>query len=379
MKKIAPFLFTLALFAQNCGNPPQEMTQTSEQKTYSFLVGSYTENPTHGVYLLEFSPNSFGLKSTVLIDSIQNPSFVIANKDNDMVFALEEIAIENSGRVMSYSQNSDGSLTPISMANTFGGAPCYLALSPNEDYLVAGNYSGGNLTIYSIMANGDLKHVQTLEHEGSSVNTSRQEAPHVHSTVFDREGKYLLAADLGTDEVRVYGFDKETPKPLSLKEIIKMDPGDGPRHSVFSPNGEEVIVLQELTGKLNVYSYDEGALILTQRLDLLDEDYAGAIGAAEVRYSPDGKFVYASNRGDANTLSVFSKNESGQYQRIQQISSGGIMPRNFNLTSDGKYLLSAHQASNDIVVFERNVETGLLQPTTFKIELNSPIYLFGLN
>src|SRR5690606_37976641 len=129
---------------------------------------------------------------------------------------------------------------------------------------------------------------------------------------------------------------------------------------------------------LAIFDFKEGKLTPKQRISLVADDYEGAVGAAEVRLSPDGRNIYASNRGDANRLSVFAKKDDGSYSLIQQTTSGGIMPRNFNLTADGKYLLSANQASNDVAVFERDVETGKLTQTSWKVEVNKPVYLFRL-
>jgi 6-phosphogluconolactonase (cycloisomerase 2 family) len=146
----------------------------------------------------------------------------------------------------------------------------------------------------------------------------------------------------------------------------------------FSQDGTEVLVVEEMAAALDVFSYENGKLSPKQRLSLLSEGFEGKVGAAEIRLSPDGKQVYVSNRGDANTISVFGKNASGQYVLVQNISSGGLMPRNFNLTGDGKYLLSAHQASNDIVIFERDSITGKLSSTPWKASVNKPVYLFRL-
>ena len=147
----------------------------------------------------------------------------------------------------------------------------------------------------------------------------------------------------------------------------------------FSDDGKEVLVVQEMTAVMEVFDYENGVLNSRQRLSLLSEGFEGNVGAAEIRLSPDGKQVYVSNRGDANTISVFGRRPSGEYILVQNISSGGLMPRNFNLTSDGKYLLVAHQASNDIVIFERDEFTGKLTQTLWKAEVNKPVYLFRLN
>jgi 6-phosphogluconolactonase len=347
--------------------------------TYSFLVGTYTDKESQGLNQLDFTPSENKLEVRTIFPGIQNPSFVLANSAGDKVFTLEEIDTVPGGNIVSMARSKeDQSLSKLSELPSFGDHPCYLALSPNEEFLTVANYSSGSFSAYKIGENAALTHLQTIQHEGSSINQSRQSSPHVHSTVFSPDGKFLLTADLGTDEVYVYDFDAGAPEPLTLNNTYKVTPGDGPRHLVFTPDGKEIMLVQEMKAALDILSFDSGKITLKQRISLIADDYQGAVGAAEVRLSPDGKDVYVSNRGEANTISVFRKKDSGEYEFTQQISSGGIIPRNFNLTADGKYLLSAHQSSNDIVVFERDLETGKLTQTDWKVSVHRPSYLFRL-
>ena len=373
-------LLIAGLFAMSFSCTTEKTTEIIETPmTYSFLVGTYTDDASQGINQLDFTPSENKLEIKTIFPGIQGPSFVVANSAGDKVFTLEEIDNVPGGNIISLSRDSDKpTLSKISELPSYGNHPCYLALSPDEKFLTAANYSGGNFSAYGIDEKGELSHLQTIQHEGSSINKGRQSAPHVHSTVFSPDGKYLLVADLGTDEVYVYDFDANSSEPLTLNNAYKVTPGDGPRHLVFSPDGKEIMLVQEMGAALDILSFDAGKITQKQRISLLSEGFDGAVGAAEVRLSPDGKNIYVSNRGDANTISVISKKDSGEYEFAQQISSGGIMPRNFNLTADGKYLLSAHQSSDDIVVFERDLETGKLTQTDWKVSVHSPVYLFRL-
>ncbi|MDF2157030.1 lactonase family protein [Algoriphagus sp. CAU 1675] len=376
MRKIFQIIFIAFLAA--CSAPEQHTSSTNSSMEYKFLVGTYTDSPIDGINMITFSPDSNLLVVETIAAGIANPSFVLASADGKRVFSLEEEAGEKGGRVLSFERSEDNALTLIDQKESMGDHPCHIALSPEEDFLVVSNYTGGSLSAFRISADGNLEFLQKIQHEGKSINAERQEAPHVHSANFSPDGKKVLVADLGTDKVYVYNFDKGQAEPLSLFAEIPVNPGDGPRHLAFSKDGSEVFVVEELTASLDIFSYEGGKMQAKQRLSLLSEGFTGAVGAAEVRVSPDGQNVYVSNRGDANTISVFGKNADGAYERIQNISSGGIMPRNFNLTSDGKYLFAAHQASNDIILFERDPETGILSQTLWKAEVHKPVYLFPL-
>lgn len=375
------FLIALLILTWACSpsKNPESTEMTEPAMTYSFLVGTYTDSASQGINELTFSPAENKLEVKLVALGVHNPSFVVANSKGNLVFSLEEDMSKTGGNVMVFNRSESGQrLAPIDTIPSYGDHPCYLALSPTEEYLAVANYSGGSLSVFRVNSESKLDYLQTIQHIGKSVNEARQEKPHVHSTVFSPDGKYLLAADLGTDKIYVYSFDPSKDKPLSLTTEYPVTPGDGPRHLVFSPDGNEILVVQEMTATLEVLSFENGVIAPKQRLSLLSDGFTGTVGAAEVRFSPDGKFSYVSNRGDANTISVFGRKSNGEFERIQQISSGGVMPRNFNMTADGKYLLAAHQASNDIVVFERNVETGELTQTDWKVSVNKPVYLFRM-
>jgi 6-phosphogluconolactonase (cycloisomerase 2 family) len=379
------YILTVALLLAACSTPKQETQVISTPEptptiSYEFLVGTYTDSALQGINHLYFSPGENLLTVETIAAGIANPSFVIASSDGKRVFSLEEQAGTPGGQLLSFSRNPiDNSLTLIDQKKSGGDHPCHISLSPNENFVILGNYTGGSLSVFRVSPQGKLELAQTIQHKGKSINPERQEKPHVHSTTFDPEGKRVLVADLGTDKISVYDFDASKSEPLSLSGEFPVTPGDGPRHLAFSADGKEVLVVEEMAAALDVFSYDQGKLTPKQRLSLLPEGFKGQVGAAEIRLSPDGKQVYVSNRGDANTITVFGKRPSGTYVEVQQILSGGLMPRNFNLTPDGKYLLAAHQASHDIVIFERDTVTGMLTQTPWKASVHKPVYLFPLD
>ncbi|NVJ85265.1 MAG: lactonase family protein [Algoriphagus sp.] len=371
MKKLSFLLISLLTFACQ-----PKTSESIKSMNYEFLIGSYTDSPEEGISLLTFSPSNHSLSISTIAPEIINPSFVLA--DEERVFAVEETEGPKGGQILSFQwDETHQSLQKVDEKNTEGNHPCHIAY--RDGFLVVSNYSGGNFSILKVREDGSLTPVQLIQHSGSSINAARQEAAHVHSANFSPDGKFLLVADLGTDRIYSYEFNKENPEPAQLLEEIPMTPGDGPRHLSFSPSGNEVFVVQELTAVLEVFDYKDGKLQSKQRLSLISEGFEGAVGAAEVRVSSDGNFIYASNRGDANTISVFSKQEDGSYSLVEHVPSGGIMPRNFILTADGKYVLVAHQASENIVVFERDQESGKLKPISLEVTVPKPVYLFDIS
>ncbi len=375
MKKPGLFItaISILLMLNACDESPSEETIGPQ---YSFLVGTYTDSGDQGINLLSLDPENKTLQSKVIAEGIGNPSFVITNKNQDHVFAVEESAGERGGKVKSFRLDLDaGSMDSISTVDSYGDHPCYLSLSPSEKFLVTANYSGGNLSIYEI-EDGALKHVQTIQHEGGSIIESRQKNPHVHSAVFHPNGQQLLVGDLGADKIYIYDFNPDYAVPFSPANpaYFEVEPGSGPRHLAIHPNGHKIYLVHELTAEVGVYNYNEGKISQAQILSLTGESFSGSVGAAEIRISEDAGFIYVSNRGDANEISVFEVGKDGNLTFVQRISTEGETPRNFILSHDGNYLLVGNQESNEIRLFDRNKKTGMLSPTDVSIAIHKPVY-----
>ncbi|WP_162417383.1 lactonase family protein [Cyclobacterium roseum] len=353
------------------GNKSQDMSAT-----YVFLLGTYTDLPEQGIHLANFSPeNGFDVLATA--SEPENPSFVIANKDQNLIFSVEETSGAEGGNVSSF-QLSANDISIINTVSAAGNSPCYLSLDPSEKFLLVGNYSQGNFSVIPVESNGNLNPaVQVVQHEGSSVNPGRQRQPHVHSTVFHPKDGKLLVADLGTDEVVVYNFDSQKEKPLEETPNfrLKVAPGAGPRHMVFNESGDRLYLVHEITAEIGVYHYEEGSIKHLETHSLLQEGFEGTVGAAEVRLSPDGNHLYVSNRGDANEIIGFEIGKDGGLHRIQTLSSEGKAPRNFNITPDGAYVLVGNQNSNTLLAFKRDAKSGLLSITDHQLDIHKPVYI----
>jgi 6-phosphogluconolactonase len=366
----------IALFAY--GASAESLTTYQAPHVSTYLVGTYTNAKSQGIELLSFDQNSMALSSKVVANGIKNPSFVIANRARTLIFAVEDT---ENGKVRSFVFNQNQQyLKLLDEVDSSGAHPCYLALDISERFLAVANYASGNFSIYEVDSVGGLHFKQTVQHLGSSINKHRQNNAHVHSMVFLPNGKQLLVADLGTDKIHIYdiNFSSATPITQASPAYFKVASGSGPRHMAIHPNGKVLYLIHELTGEVGVYFYENGEITHANTHSLTSPKFKGHVQAAEIRISPDGKFVYVSNRASANDLSVFAVGLEGNLSLVQQISTTGRTPRNFNLSLDGHFILVANQESDDIRIFQRNLMTGLLGTTASKIWINKPVYIFPL-
>lgn len=354
-------------------------TNAQQNQEQLFLVGTYTEEDNQGVNLVSFNSTQKQLQIESVSGNIKNPSYVITNADNTLAFAVQEDEGDRGGKVTSFKIDKNSrKLTKINSVYSEGDGPCYLAMDPTEGFILVGNYGGGNLSVIPIQSDGELMPAtQTKQHTGSSVDEERQNEPHVHSTVFHPKLNQVFVADLGTDYVNIYDFNPDSNLPLtpSLTSSLKVEPGSGPRHLVFNEDGDHLYLIHEMKGEVGFYKKSDKQYQHVATYPLADEDFQGDHGGAEIRISKDYKFLYASNRGDANNISVFEIDQDGALKLVQRISSGGKTPRNINLTPDQNYLIAANQGSDNIVLFKRDINTGKLTETNKKLEVHKPVYI----
>lgn len=370
-------LFAAMLFA-----PALLFAQENMQNQYyHLLVGTYTSGKSEGIYVYRFDAKTGELSHEFTAKGVENPSFITLSPDARYAFAVNEVSGDKPGMVSSFRFNQQtGAMEFINQQPSGGGDPCYLAVDDQGKHLFVGNYTGGNLSVLPIQNSGSLgSPLQTIQHAGSSVNKNRQEKAHVHSTVLTPSNDFLFVGDLGTDKVYVYDYQPQnTDKPLSPapKSTFSVTPGTGPRHILFDKSGKYAYLVQELTAQIGVFQHKNGKLTHLQTVPMTEEGFSGEVSAAEVKISPDGKFLYASNRGEANEIVIFKIDQGkGTLSLVERHSSGGKTPRNFMIDPTGEYLLAAHQNSDNIVVFKRDTKTGKISPTGKEVEVGNPVYL----
>ena len=347
----------------------------AQENKFNLIVGTFTKNcESKGIYVYEFDANTgdFSLKSNT--ENILNPSYLTVSNDTKFVYSVSENDKKSTASAFKFDSKS-GKIDFINSEFSKGQNGCYII--NDEKNIITANYSSGSISVFGKKSDGSIAEVkQVVQHIGKSINEKRQDAPHAHMVYFSPDKKYVLANDLGTDKVYIYQYNpNSTTEVLKLKSSFDVKLGSGPRHLIFSKDGKYVYVLQELDGTITSFSYAKGLLKKVSETTVVASDFKGDIGAADIHISPDGKFLYATNRGTANDISVFKIFKNGKLEFVQRTSTLGKGPRNFNIDPTGNFLLVGHQHSNEVVIFKRDKSTGGLADTGKRIPLCSPVCL----
>ena len=350
--------------------------QSNKSGMYNLLIGTYTTSSnTDGIWVYEFNTQTGDFIYKSKASGVENTSFLTVTNDGKHVYAVNEV---RNGGVSSFSFNpASGDLTFLNRVSSGGDGPCYVSVDDKNKFVFAGNYGSGSLCAIPLKDDGSLSsEIQFIQHEGSSIDKGRQQGPHVHSTVLSPDNKYLFTPNLGTDKVSIYKCDiGNQTKPLSPAEpaFVSVKPGSGPRHFIFHPNSKFAYLIHEMGSLVTVFDYKNGKLNEIQSITMLAPDFKGRVGAADIHVSPDGKFLYGSNRGDANELVIYAIEKNGKLTYAGRQSTMGRTPRNFAIDPSGNFLLVANQGSNEVIIFNRDPRTGLLTPTDKKIQVNRPV------
>ena len=351
----------------------------SQSNTY-LLIGTYTSGKSEGIYVYNFNSKT-GDNSFVSSSKVANPSYLAVSSDNKKVYAVTENADSTKfgvgGAISAFSfDNKKGTLTYLNQQFSGGLHPCYVTVDHLGKWVFAANYTSGTAAMIALNTDGSLGSVkQILKDTGSGPNKQRQKEPHVHSAMLSPDNNYLLTPDLGTDKVMIYQFDKNkgilnAAKPAFSESI----PGSGPRHLDFHPNNRFVYLIEELTGTVVAFKYRSGKLQKIQRMSALPANFTGSIGSADIHISRDGEFLYCSNRGSSNSITIFKIDSlTGKLTLVGEQSCLGKTPRNFNFDPTGNFLLVANQQSDDIVIFKIDKKTGLLSDTNKRINVPNPV------
>jgi 6-phosphogluconolactonase len=381
-------------------------TASAQDNDYFVYFGTYTgfrfvrhsktqgvgESHSKGIYMSRFNAATGTLSEPELAAEIINPSFITISPDHHFLYAVTEDPLsvgpplDHVSFVSAFAIDpATGKLRLLNTLPTGGTSTCFISTDKTGKYVLMANFGSGSVSVIRLKNDGSLgEQTSFIQNIGHSVNPAIQTSPHPHSILVSPDNRYVIVSDLGLDKVMIFHFDEKTgeltpPDPT----FATVKPGGGPRHFAFAPSGKFGYQLSEMSGNVDAFAWDptRGTLTTVQTSETKPHDFTGENHSAEIAVSPDGKFLYESNRrntGDTGwgpeSIGIFAIDpEKGTLTLVEQAPSGAIMPRNFAIDPTGSYLLVAHQYSNNVIVFKIDRATGRLTKTGNEIKLDVPV------
>ena len=336
----------------------------ASHKKYFVYVGTYTAeagSTSKGIYAYRFDSDTGELASIGVAAETANPSFLAVHPNQRFLYAVNETG--------NYQGQKSGAVSAFSIDHTTG------------KYVLVANYTGGSVAVFPVLEDGRLGEATAfIQHTGHGADPERQEGPHAHSIDLSPDERFAIVDDLGLDETLVYRFDRAKGSltlndPQIYTTLAKADPGAGPRHFAFNPNGKFAYVVNEIQSTVSVLSYDGSAGVLRrlQTISTYPKDFSAHNDDAEIQVHPSGKFLYASNRGH-DSIAVFAIDpDKGTLTLVEYASTNGKTPRSFEIAPGGSLLFAANEKSNNIVVFSIDAKTGRLKPTGKVLDVSEPV------
>jgi 6-phosphogluconolactonase len=342
------------------------------------FVSAFAPGDKGGIHAYTFDTTAGTLKPLHRTGGVENPFFLALSPDRKFLYSIhaKEFGGKENEQVAAFAvEGRTGELKPLNRQSAEGTSACYLDVDKTGKALLVANYSSGSVASLPVKADGSLgPPASFFPHTGSSVNPQRQKEPHAHCIVISPDNKYAFAADLGTDRIVSYKLDPATAKLTPNDPPFAKSPGGaGPRHLTFHPNQKHVYVINELLNSVTVFDYDAAAGRLTERqtISTLPADFKGTSYCADVKITPDGRYLYGTNRGH-DSVAAFRVGDDGKLSPIAIEPSRGKGPQNLAITPDGQWLFCANMPGNNIAVFQIDPKTGGLKAAGDPVNQTGP-------
>jgi len=386
MAKHHPFLILLLFLSLGTACSTQEKKAvTSTLKSIdltTFYIGTYTRSEGHvagnakGIYSLQVNESTGAIAEKKLVATLINPSFLTYSPDKKHLYVVSELAneAEPTGFIYAYKIGKD-SLVFINRLPTDGQAPCHVSIDQTGTFAFVANYVGGVVKMYRIQADGSLVATDKKQFEGSSTHP-QQDSPHLHAVIISPDNTKAVAPDKGTDKIWLFSIDHKNGQLIPTEQaFLKIQDGAGPRHLVWSNDGQFCYVINELDNTVNVIAYDKVANTFTsiQAISTLPAAFTGESYCADIRLHPNGQFLYGSNRGHDSIAIYTIDATTGQLTFIGTESTRGTFPRNFRIDDQGQFLYAANQNSRNITSYRIDPTTGQLSFTGHDFKMGTPV------
>lgn len=366
---ISPFLYAESLYAQ----------QSSGKEI--IYIGTFSNRGSKGIYVYEFDRSSQKFKELQTVTEGKSPNFLVLHPNNRVLYSIySEGTLSNNegkGSVMSYRVDPvTGLLTKLNEQSSEGRGPAHISIDPKGKFAYVSNYGGGSFVVYPINEDGSLgKASDVVQHEGSSAHPTRQQRPHVHSAIPSNDGKYVYVSDLGIDKIMIYEVSDEGKLRAAKSPYASNVPTSGPRHFAIHPNGKFGFSAEELSSTIASFEINSqtGELTALERVTMLPSGFQGENSAADIHVSPDGKYLYASNRGHESIVIFSIDQKTGKLKLVGHESTQGKHPRNFYIDPSGEFVFVANMNTDNVVLYQRDSVSGKLTPVGDQISIPAPV------
>lgn len=345
------------------------MTNTKQLVGY---IGTYTKEGSKGIYKFSLDLEAGKISPVELAATLDNPTYVTISEDNQYLYSVVKEGDSGGAAVYSINQETH-SLEFINNQLSEGASPCHISVKSDKSQVVTANYHKGTIELYLRDENGGLKPASSIaEHQGTGPNPERQEKPHAHYAGFTPDEKYIVAIDLGIDQLVTYAVNEGK---LTKVHALSVKPGSGPRHLAFHPNGKYAYIMTELSSEVIALKFnaEDGSFTELQYISTIPADFTENNQGSAIHLSSDGRFVYAANRGH-NSIAIYSVDQdSGELTFVERTHTEGNWPRDFRIDPTGKFLVASNEETGNLVLFERNQDTGTLKLLQSDVRVAKPV------
>lgn len=357
------------------------LTADAQSAKEILYVGTYSLRGSEGIYVFEFDRKAGTVKPLQSVSNTKSPSFLAIHPSKKYLYSVNEDAKTGptkGGAVSAYAiDGATGKLTFLNGQSSLGGGPCHISIDQTGKTAFVSNYGGGSLAVLPIKSDGMLgAATDSVKYTGKGPNARRQEKAHVHSTIVSPDNRFIYVSDLGTDKLNIFEADvKNSTVKSAQTPYVSVNPGSGPRHFTFHPNGKFAYLVEELTSSVAVFSRDAktGALtLLSDGVKTLPENFSGENTSADIHIDPSGRFLYQSNRG-RNALAIFAIDSNGKLTSLGDEPTMGKTPRNFMIDPKGDFVFVVNQDSDNMTLFRRDQKTGKLTYTGQSVQVPAPV------
>ena len=343
------------------------------------FITAFAPGDEGAIHAYHMNPNTGQLTLAHKTTDVEHPFFIAISPDNRFLYSIHapgQFGGEQYEQVASYAlKGRTGSLRLLNRQSAMGSAACYLDVDSTGQTVLLANYTTGSIASFAVQTDGSISKATTfVQHNGSSINETRQEGPHAHSIVVSPDNRFVYVADLGLDQILGYRLNDSGAQLIpATQPFVRTIPGAGPRHLTFHPNKQHMYVINELANSITAFDYNSnnGLLIERQTLSTLPDDFEGTSHCADLKITTDGQFLYGTNRGH-DSIATYRLDDKGAMTLLRIETSLGSSPQNLAITRDGKFLICANMGGNNVIVFDIDSVTGKITPVGNPLAITGP-------